>query len=79
MIGRLRLDGSAVYRIEIQGVLSPQWTAYLGELEVNVIRRQDPPITVLCGSLQDQAALLGVLNSLYNLGFPIINVACQSA
>jgi len=35
-------------------------------------------ITTLQGRMVDQAALFGVLNSLYGLGFPIVSVQCQS-
>jgi hypothetical protein len=31
-------------------------------------------VTTLMGELRDQAALLGVLNSLYDLGFPLLRV-----
>lgn len=32
--------------------------------------------TVLSGMFQDQAALAGVLNTLYDLGLPLLSVEC---
>jgi len=34
------------------------------------------PVTVLTGEFQDQAALFGVLNTLYDLGLPLLSVDC---
>ncbi len=33
-------------------------------------------VTILMGSVADQAALFGVLNQLYNLGLPLLSVQC---
>ena len=74
---RLKQDKPAPYRIEIQGVVDPKWADYLGGLDIAVERQRDPPITTLSGSVLDQAALMGILDSLYNLGFPILAVECQ--
>lgn len=35
------------------------------------------PVTTLVGQLRDQAALFGVLNSLYELHLPILSVEYQ--
>jgi hypothetical protein len=74
MAHRLKLDKPAFYHIQVQGTLSPRWADYLGDLKVAVNHQQDPPCTTLEGVLIDQAALMGILNSLYNLGFPILAV-----
>ena len=34
----------------------------------------DRPVTTLCGELSDQAALAGVLNTLYELHLPVLLV-----
>jgi hypothetical protein len=34
------------------------------------------PVTVLTGEFRDQAALAGVLNTLYDLGLPLLSVEC---
>ena len=77
MDDRLTIDRKATYRIRIQGSLSRSWADYLGGLDIEVNRESAWPITTLSGPVQDQAALLGVLNSLYDLGFPLLNVEFQ--
>ena len=34
------------------------------------------PVTVLQGDVVDQAALLGILNLVYDLGLPLLSVQC---
>jgi hypothetical protein len=36
----------------------------------------EPPITVITGDFQDQAALAAALNLLYDLGLPLLSVEC---
>jgi hypothetical protein len=74
MENRLAQGEPAPYRIQIQGTVDPKWANYLGGLEIAVNRQRDPPITTLTGLVQDQAALMGILDSLYNLGYPILAV-----
>ena len=80
MMGRddgaaLRMCGSVFYCIQIDGVLDAGWLGRLGGLTMTV---QDAypnrPITNLCGQVADQAALLDVLNTLYNLRLPLLSV-----
>ena len=77
MTERLTIDRAATYRIKIQGSLSKSWADYMGGLDIEVDQESSWPVTTLSGSVQDQAALLGVLNSLYELGYPLLNVECQ--
>ena len=67
----LHADQPAWYRIRLQGALDSKWSALLQEMGSVT---QDDATTVLLGELLDQAALLGVLNLVYNLGFPILSV-----
>ena len=78
MTDRLTLDKPTSYRIEIQGVLSPQWAEYLGGYEIDVSTGKDATVTTLSFSVVDQAALLGFLNNLYSLGYPLLVVEHQS-
>ncbi len=44
-------------------------------MRISSARRQEGPIvTTLSGELIDQAALMGVLNSLYDMGYPLLKV-----
>jgi len=50
----------------------------MGGLEISVAGSQDQPVTTLAGELRDQAALIGVLNGLYSLGYALLSVEYQS-
>ncbi len=77
MTDRFNSDKRATYRIQIQGIITESWSAYLGNMEINKNTDKSWPVTTLLGSLQNQAELLGVLNSLYDLGYPLLYVECQ--
>jgi len=59
-----------VYEIHICGALPDGALEELGRLKVSAERRQ----TVLRGPVRDQAALLGVLLRLQNLGIELVEV-----
>ena len=62
------------YRIRVQGHLGEEWSDRMGGMHIATAREPDGRVvTVLCG-LADQAALSGVLNSLYDLGFCLLSV-----
>ena len=70
-----RLKEPALYRIRILGTLDKQWSDYYGGMTIE--HESDPQrraISILTGYLADQAALMGVLNALYDVGCPIISV-----
>ena len=71
----LRMDGAAYYCIQIQGILDVSWIGRIGGLAMTVKNADSgQPTTALCGKVTDQAALLGVLNTLYNLRLPLLSV-----
>ena len=72
----LRLENPATYQIQIQGDLPPSWSGRLGGLAIETKHFDDDrlPVTTLSGRLLDQAALQGVLSSLYDLRFPLLSV-----
>ena len=73
----LQRDTSATYRIRVQGTVDETWSAYLGGVTIAEVHTADrAPVTILTGQLVDQAALLGVLNNLYDLGFSLLSVQC---
>jgi hypothetical protein len=72
---RLHLDHPAHYRICAQGLFEVGWLDMLSG--VWVICHQPPAgkdVTRLVGEVADQAALMGVLEQLYSLGFPLLLV-----
>ena len=74
---QLPFDQPGVYFIQIAGRLDKSWEDRLGGLTIASIQERDDGnqvVTVIKGCLPDQAALLGVLNTLYNLRYPILFV-----
>jgi len=63
------------YQIHVEGTLDPNWSECLAGLTVS-LREQpaQPPVTVLTGPLADQAALQGVLDTLFMLNMPLLLV-----
>lgn len=49
----------------------------MGGVLITTHRQPDaPPVTELTGVLRDQAALASVLETLYDLGLPLLSVEC---
>ncbi len=78
MTERFSQERRAVYRIMVQGRLDQKWSDYLGGLTIRSNDVSGQSVTTLSGQVLDQAALLGVLNSLYDLGFSLLSVEYQS-
>ena len=75
MSPRITLDQPGAYRIRVQGSLDAHWADYFEEMKFDLeILADGLSVTTLTGSLSDQAAVQGVLQKLYNLGFPLISV-----
>jgi hypothetical protein len=72
---RLSLDSPATYVICVQGHLDKSWSDCMGGATIQAQSQPpDAPVTVLTGEFKDQAALAGVLNTLYDLGLPLLSV-----
>ena len=73
----LTLGGPAIYQIRIKGRLEEYWSERLEGMRLTTSDQEEHvQITELVGLLLDQAALLGVLNTLYDLHVPILSVTC---
>ena len=64
-------DDAAIYHIRVQGQLDESWADWLGGL---TITPQPDEVTLLSGSIIDQAALHGILDRLYGLNLTILSV-----
>jgi hypothetical protein len=65
----------AVHKIKVLGDLSEDWSDRLGGMQINVDRSQETgPVSVLIGQINDQSAISGVLNRLYESHLTIISV-----
>ena len=68
-------DQPGIYSISVSGMLDPSWSDRLGGLTiVNTAGKDESRIAnaVLTGRLVDQAALIGVLNTLYDYGYTLL-------
>ncbi len=79
---RLHFGYPAIYSIQVIGRLEKSWSKRLSDLTIqaeDTIHTEEVVLTTLTGKLVDQAALMGVLNALYNLRLPIWSVECLGA
>ena len=68
-------DCSATYQITVQGKIDPASLALMGGMNVcHTVLEAGHTITTLEGELRDQTALVGVLNTLYELHLPVLMV-----
>jgi hypothetical protein len=73
----LSVEMPAAYRIRVLGCLKASWFDRLEGMLIGVTPpTQSPSVTTLSGTLADQAALVGVLNSLHGLRLVILSVEC---
>ena len=68
------MQAPAFYRIKVCGRLEADWSNRLAGMTITHSRRPGGEVaTVLVGLLPDQAALAGVLNTLYELHLPVLS------
>ena len=68
---------TAVYRIRFQGALDDSWLQNLGaDWTIQSDYQSLAETTTINGIMCDQAALMGLLNSLYDVGLPLLDVEC---
>ncbi len=66
-----------MYRICIRGQLDSSWSERLGGMTMTTTGGMDTDeTTMLEGQLLDQAALTGILNTLYDMRLPLVSVEC---
>jgi len=71
------MESPATYRIRVSGLLDASWSDRLGGMTVTATGGRDSPATTtLEGRLPDQAALNGVLGTLYEQHMPVLSVEC---
>lgn len=70
----LRINQPATYRIQVQGRLPEHWPDFFGSWQAQIECGADETVTTLTGVAADQAALHGILQTLYALGLPVLLV-----
>jgi hypothetical protein len=74
------MQGPAIYRICVRGKLDKSWSDRIGGMQVTeTVGSDGQPETILVGRLADQAALSGILNTLYELHLPVLSVECLAS
>ena len=72
---RLRFDAASGYRIVVQGRLKRSMSDRMAGMSIETAKGQGQGmVTMLVGRLRDQAQLNGVLNTLYELHLPVMEV-----
>jgi hypothetical protein len=76
----LTFDGPARYRIRVRGTIPPNWSDRLEDMTITVAAPDEAVrVTTLLGELPDQASLVGVLKTLYELHLPVLSVEYLAA
>ena len=71
----VKVDTPAMYCIRIVGELDKSWSEHLGGLKITSSDQGNgQTITTLSGILPNQAALFGVMKTLYDLRLPLLSV-----
>jgi hypothetical protein len=63
-------DQPMVYQIRVEGHLGPRWADWFEGMTIMLEHNGD---TLLTGSVEDQAALHGLLRKVRDLGMPLIS------
>ena len=71
----ISFDGPATYRIIVKGRIDQLWSDDMGGMDIRIEGHQDETaITILSGQVRDQAELMGIMNSLYELHMTVLSV-----
>lgn len=77
LIRPLGVDQAARYQIVVQGKLDRTWSEHFGGMDISQRKVLGMgTVTILQGVVTDQARLFGILNSLRDLGLPLLRVEC---
>ena len=70
-----QFDQTATYQIKVQGRLDERWAHWFDGMSIAAEQGEDgSTVTILTGSVLDQAALYGLINRMRDLGLPLISV-----
>ena len=68
------MNESGHYEICILGGLGDRWEEWFPGMALTREERDGKELTRLTGLVQDQGELMGILQTLANLGFPLLSV-----
>jgi hypothetical protein len=70
--GQPTVNRGGFFEIHVQGQLDESWSDWLEGMEVKLL---DNGEMILLGRIEDQAALMGILNRLYGLNLKLLSVS----
>lgn len=68
------MNDQATYEILVMGTLSERWAEWFQGMTIRHDHQNGASVTLVCGLVPDQSSLLGMLQTLINLGLPILLV-----
>ncbi len=68
------MNDKARYEILVMGALSERWAEWFQGMTIRQDHQNGVIVTQICGLVPDQSSLLGMLQTLINLGLPILLV-----
>ena len=72
----IEAESQSYYQIKLQGQLDERWSDWLGNVAFSYEGRSEEfPTTVLTMTIADQAALRGILNSLWDLNLTLLSIS----
>jgi hypothetical protein len=78
--GAIKFGGKAIYEICVEGELDPRLQESFSQMKIHKINLEDDrTVTVLTGLIPDEAGLMGILSTLYDLHKVILSVKRLSA
>lgn len=73
----LKLETPSIYQINVQGNIVLSYSLTLSQFQINYEKIEgETDKTMLVGKVEDQAALSGILNTLYELHMQVLSVEC---
>ncbi len=68
------MNDKAIYEILVMGTLGERWAEWFQGMTIRQDQQNGAHVTQICGLVADQSSLLGMLQTLINLGLPILLV-----
>ena len=68
------MNDKAAYEILVMGTLSERWAEWFQGMTIRQDHQNGASVTQICGLVPDQSSLMGMLQTLINLGLPILLV-----
>ena len=76
---RLGLYRQALYTIQIEGRLTPQWSTIFGSMDITESSNERGiTVTTITKTCADQAELHAMLSQIRDLGIPLLSVKCRN-